>query len=105
MNLWKDREHALDSLVEGTAWAALVTDLELQASAIARTRLSARLSYLNDTTTRWSAQARRLREQATPISLEETETLEVLIRSVDDWRLHQEGAGFLSVNRDLVRFA
>lgn len=105
MNLWKDREDALDSLLERTAWAALVAELEIKAFAIARIRLSERLSYLHETTTRWSAQSRRFRDQGTPISLQEAATLEILIKALNDWCLYQESAGFLSVNRELVRFA
>ncbi len=105
INLWRDREGALDSLLEGTAWAALVAELEVKAFEVARSRLTERLSHLHEATKRWSAQSRRFRDQATPISLEEGATLDLLIRAISEWRVYQESAGFLSVNRELVRFS
>ena len=105
MNLWRDREGALDSLLEKPAWDALLADLEPTARAIAHARLTERLSLVHETTTRWAGQARRFREHATPVSLEEAATLEVLIEALDNWRVYQESAGFLAVNRELVRFS
>ena len=105
MNLWRDRESALDSLLEKPAWAALVADLESAARTIAHTHLSERLSFLDEVTSRWAGQARRFREMGTPISVEEAETLEVLIKALNNWRVHQESAGFMAVNRELVRFS
>jgi hypothetical protein len=105
MNLWRDREGALDSLLEKPAWAVLVAELEVTARAIAHTRLGERFSSLHETTTRWATQARQFREKGTPVSLEEAATLEALIKALNDWHVYQECAGFLSVNRELVRFS
>jgi ATP-dependent helicase HepA len=105
MNLWRDRESVLDSLLERPAWAALVAELEVKARVIASTRLTDRLSSLGETTTRWSAQSRRFRDQGTAISVEEAATLELLVKALTDWRVQQESAGFLSVNRELARYA
>lgn len=105
MNLWREREGALDSLLDKQAWAALVATLELTARTIAQTRLSERHSSLPEMTTKWAGTAQRFRELGTPISVAEAETLEILIKALNNWRVYQESAGFFAVNRELVRFS
>jgi hypothetical protein len=105
VNVWKDREDGLDALLPRTTWTAVVPEFAAQAAEIAAERFRQRLSSVDEVRTRWQAAARKFRDQATPVSLAEAATLEALIASVSEWRVYEEGAGFLAVNHNLVRYA
>ncbi|MFN7919075.1 MAG: SNF2-related protein [Bryobacteraceae bacterium] len=105
VNLWKEREVGLDALLPRSIWTTTVLELSTKATELATERFRQRLSPVEEIKTRWSASARKFREQATPVSLGEAATLEALIAAITDWRVSEEAAGFLAVNHNLVRYA
>jgi hypothetical protein len=105
INLWKDRVAAIDQIVPESTWITVIPALEEKARRIAQERFRSRVAGLDDLIERWLNQARRLRERGTHVSIEEAISLETLSTSVRDWQVHEEGAGFLAVNHELVRYA
>jgi hypothetical protein len=105
VNLWKDREVGLDALLPRSTWTGTVPELAAQAAGIAAERFQQRLSSVEETNARWHTAARKFREQATPVSLAEADTLEAVIAAITEWRVYEEAAGFLAVNHNLVRYA
>jgi hypothetical protein len=105
VNLWKDREIGLDALLSRSSWAATVPELAGKAKELAAERFRQRLSSVEEIKTRWQTAARKLREQSTPVSLAEADTLEALVAAASDWRVTEEAVGFLAVNHNLVRYA
>jgi hypothetical protein len=49
--------------------------------------------------------ARKFRETGTHVSVDEAVSLETLVESLREWHVHEEGAGFLAVNHEIVRYA
>ena len=105
VNLWKDREAGLDALLPRSTWMAVVPEMAAQAADIATERFRQRLSSVDEAKTRMRVAARRFRDQGTPVSLGEADTLDALVASVDEWKVYEEGAGFLAVNHNLVRYS
>jgi ATP-dependent helicase HepA len=105
VNLWKDREIGLDALLSRSSWAATVPELAGKAKELVAERFRHRLSSVEEIKTRWQTAARKLREQSTPVSLAEADTLEALVAAASDWRVTEEAVGFLAVNHNLVRYA
>ena len=95
VNLWREREKLIDGFVSESSWISSISELEAKARLVAKGKLSERMIAAEDLKLRWSAAAKRFREAQTAISLEEAETLDLLIAAVSGWTTYQESAGFL----------
>jgi len=105
VNLWKEREASIDALLPRSTWMAVVPELAARAAVIATQRFRQRLSSTDEAKNRMQTAARKFRDQGTPVSIEEADTLDALVASVDEWEVHEEGAGFLALNHSLVRYS
>jgi ATP-dependent helicase HepA len=103
VNLWHDRERVLNAYLPESTWAAQVSEIEAKALEIARARLSERMAPIEDLKTRWTVAAKAARETGAPISIEEADTLDLLISSVSHWTAYQESAGFFAASTALGR--
>jgi hypothetical protein len=103
VNLWKERESALDTILPGEEWAERVPEFNHFAETKARLLLAERLEQaVSEPRKRWETLAQQLKEKGTISSKEEAHTLDLILLSINQWSVYQEGAGFLAVNSNLV---
>jgi ATP-dependent helicase HepA len=103
VNLWKERKSVLDAILPGPEWMEKVHEFNSLAEASARKLLSERFQQIvSESRKRWETLAQQSREKATPNSLQEAQTLELIMLSTDRWTIYQEGAGFLAINQNLA---
>jgi len=103
INLWKEREAALDAVFQPSEWAERVQEFGNLAEARAREMLSERLQEIvTEPRQRWETFTQQAREKATAAAMQEAQTLDLVLKAIDQWTIQLEGSGFLAVNQNLT---
>jgi ATP-dependent helicase HepA len=103
INLWKEREAALDAVFQPSEWAERVQEFGTLAEARARKMLSERLQEIvAEPRQRWETFTQQARDKATSVVMQEAQTLDLVLDAIDQWTIQLEGAGFLAVNQNLT---
>ena len=103
INLRKERAAALDAVYPPDEWPTRISQLTAAARGQAEAQLGERLEpQLQERRNTWDNLVRQAQKKGTAVALQEAGALELMLRAINEWTVHLEGAGFLAVNQDLV---
>jgi ATP-dependent helicase HepA len=103
VDLRKEPTTVFDTVYSADEWPMQISQLAAAARGQAQTQLRERLEpQLRDRRNTWSNLVQQARKKGTRAALQEAESLELMLRAINEWTVHLNGAGFLAVNQNLV---
>jgi hypothetical protein len=106
INLRKAGADVLDAVYSSDEWPLRIRQCAVAAREQAELQLRERLEpQLLERRNVWENMLQQARSKGTAAAIREADALELMLRAINEWTVHLEGAGFLAVNDDLARMA